>query len=456
MKNRRILLLVIISSIPFYARLQCWEEISAGNNHSIATKIDSSMFTWGTNHYGQSGNGTLNPTNIPAPNNEINHVKLVSCGNNHTMVIKNDGTLWAWGENIYGQLGDGSNSARYIPSQIGIENDWYTLTPGGGRRHNLAIKNDGTLWAWGRNDSFQLGNGTSNHINSPIQIGTDTNWIKVAANYRHSLAIKSDGTLWAWGHNSSGQLGNGTNQPSSQPIQIGTDTNWINISAGGEFSLAMKSDSSIWGWGSNGYGQLGLSSQSNFVYQPTLISASQDWVHISAGQSFSFFIRSDGTLWTCGFNLYGELGLGNFDYTNTLTQVGMDTDWLRTTSGFKHTLAIKMNGELWAWGVNTGAIGDGTFTDRDTPVFISCSTLDLKTKKKEKGLTVFPNPSSKAINFSENVSEVIFYSIEGKYLNSIIVNGKYLEISDFDIGMYLMKIKTTEGDWLELKFLKNL
>jgi hypothetical protein len=71
-------------------------------------------------------------------------------------------------------------------------------------------------------------------------------------------------------------------------------------------------------------------------------------------------------------------------------------------------------------------------------------------------LAIFPNPSSKTINFSSNVSEVIFYSIEGKYLSSETVNGKYLDISDLQIGMYLIKIKTIEGNWIESKLLKNL
>lgn len=455
MKNIRIFLLVLISSIPFFARVQCWQQISAGNNHTIAIMADSSMFTWGANQTAQCGNGTFISTNIPAPNNEIDNIKILACGNNHTLVIKNDGTLWGWGANSYGQLGDGSNTTRYVPFQIGTDNNWKSLALGGGRWHNLAIKNDGTLWAWGRNDLFQLGNGNTVNENNPIQIGQDTNWTMVAANYSHSLAIKSNGTLWAWGRNASGQLGNGTNESVNQPIQISSDTNWVKISAGGEFSIAMKSDSSIWGWGSNEFGQIGLPS-SSYVYQPTMISTAKDWVNISTGHSNSFFINNNGSLWACGFNLYGELGLGNFENTFSLTQVGMDNDWQATTSGFKHTLGIKTDGKLWAWGVNNGGLGDGTFINQDSPVFISCSTLEINNNENEKHLTIFPNPSSTVINLSENVSEVIFYSIDGKYIHSKNVNGKYLDISDLQIGMYLLKIKTLEGNWLESKLLKNL
>jgi alpha-tubulin suppressor-like RCC1 family protein len=277
----------------------------------------------------------------------------------------------------------------------------------------------------------------------------------VAANYTHSLAIKSNGTLWAWGRNTSGQLGNGTNESVNQPIQISPDTNWVKISAGGEFSLAMKSDSSIWGWGSNEFGQIGLPFPS-YVYQPTMISTTKDWVNISTGKSNSFFINNNGSLWACGFNLYGELGLGNFENTFSLTQVGIDNDWLTTASGFKHTLGIKTDGKLWAWGVNNGGLGDGTFINRVSPVFISCSTLEINNNENEKYLTIFPNPSSTVINLSENISEVIFYSIDGKYINSKNVNGKYLDISDLQIGIYLLKIKTLEGNWLESKLLKNL
>jgi len=126
---------------------------------------------------------------------------------------------WAWGYNNYGQHGDGTVSPKDVPTKIGTDNDWETLSTGG--NHTLALKSDGTLWAWGYNNNGQIGDGTNSttaHKTSPVRIGTDTDWEVVSAG-TNSHAIKSDGSLWAWG--SGNTLGDGTTTGmKSSPILI--------------------------------------------------------------------------------------------------------------------------------------------------------------------------------------------------------------------------------------------
>ena len=45
-----------------------------------------------------------------------NTVAQVSAGNGHTLAVKSDGSLWVWGSNKYGQLGNGT--ADNTPTKI--------------------------------------------------------------------------------------------------------------------------------------------------------------------------------------------------------------------------------------------------------------------------------------------------------------------------------------------------
>lgn len=81
---------------------------------------------------------------------------------------------------------------------------------------------------------------------------------------------------------------------------------------------------------------------------------------VSAGRLHTMAIGTDGSLWACGNNEYGQLGDGTNTTRNTPTKIGNDT-WASVSAGTQHTVAIKSDGSLWAWGNNEyGQLGDGT------------------------------------------------------------------------------------------------
>lgn len=175
--------------------------VAAGMEHSIALKRDGSVWTWGNNAYGQLGNGETTNINItPRIVPGLNNIMEIAAGDNHTLALKKDRTtIWAWGSNSYGQLGDGGRDMKLSPVQMEDIRDVKMISAGD--NHTIVIKEDGTVWTWGRNTS-----GTQSIRTSPIQVKGLTNAISIGGGgYFDSyiLAIKDDGTVWQWDKDSS-------------------------------------------------------------------------------------------------------------------------------------------------------------------------------------------------------------------------------------------------------------
>ena len=92
---------------------------------------------------------------------------------------------------------------------------------------------------------------------------------------------------------------------------------------------------------------------------------------LAAGKSHSLYIHKNRTLWAWGRNSFGQLGDGTTTDRISPVQIGSDNDWGQIVAGEYHTVAIKTDGTLWGWGLNSyGQLGDGTTTRRYSPVQI--------------------------------------------------------------------------------------
>ncbi len=208
----------------------------------------------------------------------------------------------------------------------------------------------------------------------------------ISAGGSHGLAICTHRTVKAWGRNTDGRCGDGTTTTAQTPVTVvvgasGCSTNLCNIThvaAGNDHSLALMSDGTVWAWGPNASGQLGdnTTTQRNSAVQ-VLAGTSGCGTNlcnitaIATGISFSLALKSDGTVWTWGTNTAGQLGDGTTTQRNTPVQVsGLTNITAIAASSFSsHALALKNDGTLWAWGNNsTGQLGDNTTTNRTTPV----------------------------------------------------------------------------------------
>jgi len=385
-----IIILLLLGNTLLYAATA---QIAGGTYHTVALKSDGTLWTWGQNNYGQLGNGNTGTNiNTPTQAGSATNWSSISVKGYYSTALKSDGTLWTWGRNNYGQLGNGNTGTNInTPTQVGSATNWSSVSAGS--YHVTALKSDGTLWTWGRNIFGELGNGTNIDTNTPTQVGSATNWSSVAVGAFHTVALKNDGTLWTWGQNNYGQLGNGTNINTNTPTQVGSATNWSSVAAGTYYTIAIKSDGTLWTWGRNSDGQLGNGTTGGNINTPIQVGSATNWSSVSPSVSHAVAIKSDGTLWSWGRNTYGQLGNETTAvFTSTPTQVGSATNWSSVSTGFYHTTTVKSDNSVWTWGYNLyGQLGDGSNTQRNTPTDIN---LSLSAVATTTGATPTATPST--------------------------------------------------------------
>jgi alpha-tubulin suppressor-like RCC1 family protein len=86
-------------------------------------------------------------------------------------------------------------------------------------------------------------------------------------------------------------------------------------------------------WGFNVQGNLGLGNTTDYS-SPKQVGALTNWLNVSAGTYYTASIKSDGILWIWGSGSNGQLGLGDTANRSSPTQVGALTSWLSVAPGF--------------------------------------------------------------------------------------------------------------------------
>jgi alpha-tubulin suppressor-like RCC1 family protein len=387
-------------------------------NDLVLAWANTRLVAWGYNLCGQLGENTTNTSLLPVAVDDsarsATHGKTVIAiagGDHWSLALCSDGTVAAWGENSLGQLGDGTTTRRRIPTAVSTS----SLSALAGRRvvaiaagmeHGLALCSDGSVAAWGWNEYGQLGEGSTSVRRIPVLVSTGTGSalagktaVAIAAGAFHNIVLCSDGTLATWGLNSDGQLGTGTTNRSLIPVAVNATPGAsalsgrpvVAISARGFRNLALCSDGTLVAWGENIWGALGDNSYSGRLLAVqvntnpgTSALFEKSVTAIAAGSLHSVALCSDGTITAWGGNEFGQIGDG--ERLNRRSPVNVSS--ARGTSalagkiptgiavGGWHSFALLADGTVAAWGGNNyGELGDGTRTNRNTPVLVSMTPL---------------------------------------------------------------------------------
>ncbi len=387
-----------------------WKSVTVGDATTYGIRSDGSLWSWGWNEKGQSGNGVSERTATPTLADGNRVWKKTVGGKAYGFFLAEDGSLWAAGTATKGVQGTNDGVDHKVLTRIGTDNDWADMACSRFWGYSaFAIKTNGTLWSWGENSAGQLGIGNTQTQTLPVQVGTDTDWKQVAAGVSSVLALKTDGSLWGWGLNMNGELF-GYEGRQSSPVRLGSETDWEKVLVIEFRAYAVKKDGTLWAWGDNSRNLLGFNtpteeestSEGNPVEvvtepqitKPTQVTAVEGEVLAVSGceNTLSVATGTDGIIekvWMFGSNADGALGdgkgLGNGNKDIPFATVPVNPSlksslkFTSMSSGQNYTMMLTDDGDIWGWGCNRGGqLGDETPNDqlqvayKLKPIVINC------------------------------------------------------------------------------------
>jgi alpha-tubulin suppressor-like RCC1 family protein len=218
-----------------------WAQVSAGGQHSLGLRVNGTAWGWGEGGNGKLGdNTTVNKSSPVSVVGGFTDWIQLNGGTSHSLGVRANGTAWAWGSNQFGQLGDGTTISKSSPvSVLGGFTDWIQVSAG--YQHSLGVRANGTALAWGNNQFGRLGDGTTLVRSIPVTVvGGFTDWIQTSAGQRFGIGLRGNGSVWGWGINDNGQLGDNTLTSRLSPVSVvGGLTDWVQIEAGDVHSLGI-------------------------------------------------------------------------------------------------------------------------------------------------------------------------------------------------------------------------
>ena len=181
----------------------------------------------------------------------------------------------------------------------------------------------------------------------------------LATNGSLALITLTDGNVRSYG--------DGENYQLNAEHQI---SNVFQISIGETHLLILKDDGTVYSSGYNDYGQLGIGNNDN-KDQETLIPYFNNIIKVAAGYDHSLILNDDGRVYSFGNNEYGQLGLGNYENKNIPMLIPGVINIIDIACGLGSSLLLNNKGQVYSFGFNErGSLGLGDQDEHNVPTLI--------------------------------------------------------------------------------------
>lgn len=300
------------------------------------------------------------------------NIAQVSSGNSHTCALTTTGGVKCWGWNESGQIGD-STTRTERPTPVDVTGLGSGVTAiSAGRYFSCALTTTGGVKCWGMNVHGELGDGTTTNRSAPVEVtGLTSGVTAISAGGYHACALMTAGGVKCWGWNDTGQLGDDTESTRTTPVDVvGLGSGVAAIAAGSWHTCALTDPGGVKCWGSNGSGILGNGETDNRRTPVDVVGLDNGVTAIATGYYQTCALTTAGGVKCWGANGSGNVGDGTTtDRLTPVDVVGLGSDVTAIDSGAMHTCARTTAGGVKCWGSNSrGQVGDGTEVAKSSPV----------------------------------------------------------------------------------------
>ena len=292
----------------------------------------------------------------------------IGAGYWHTCALTGARGLKCWGSNYWGALGDGTTTDRHTPVAVpGLSTGVAAMDGGWG--HTCALTSGGGVKCWGEGSYGQLGNGSTTDQLVPVSVsGLASGVTAISVGGWHACALTSGGVK-CWGTNSNGRLGDGTTTNRSVPVNVVGLSSGVTAIGAGVHTCALTSGGGVKCWGSNHSGEVGDGTTTDRYVPVSVIGLESGVIAIAVGDGYTCALTSSHQVKCWGSNWGGRLGDGTTtDRHSPVSVIGLGAD-ISALAASGSTCALTANGGVKCWGNNSaGQLGNGTMISSSVPV----------------------------------------------------------------------------------------